>query len=169
MESRTAYRVVVIGVSAGGGEALEALLPALPGDFPAPIVVVRHLHPHSEGSVTERLAGRCLLRIKQADEKERLTPGTIYLAPANYHLLFEEDGTLALSLDPPVHYARPSIDVTMESAVEAFGGAVLGVILTGANGDGAAGLSEVKAAGGYAVVQDPADASALYVLMPMRV
>ena len=156
---RPNYRVVVIGVSAGGGEALDSLLPGLPAEFPVPIVVVRHLHPQSDGLPAGHLAAQCVLSIKQAEEKERLRPGRVYFAPPNYHLLFEEDGTLELSLDPPVHYARPSVDVTLESAVEAYGAAVVGVILTGANGDGAAGLAQVKGAGGHAVVQDPAEAA----------
>ena len=152
------YRVVVIGVSAGGIAALGQLLPRLPADFPLPLVVVQHIHPSGGDYLPSSLDGRCALAVKQADEKEALRPGTVYLAPANYHLLIEADATLSLSLEGPVRYARPSADVLFDSAVEAFGGRVVGVVLTGANDDGAAGLKRIKEAGGAALVQQPESA-----------
>lgn len=151
------YKLIVIGVSAGGLEALRQLLGGLPPDFPLPIVIVQHLRSGSD-ALAESLQHFCRIRLKEADEGERIAPGTAYFAPADYHLLVERDGTLALSVDPPVRYARPSIDVLFDSAADAFGDSVIGVILTGANNDGSDGLHSIKAAGGMAVVQDPASA-----------
>ena len=159
------YRLVVVGVSAGGILALGRMLPRLPADFPLPLVVVQHLHPQGGDYMPASLDGRCALRVKQADEKEKLTGGTVYLAPPNYHLLVEEDATLSLSLEGPVRYARPSVDVLFDSAAEAFGEAVIGVVLTGANDDGARGLGRIKEAGGAALVQLPASAD--YDAMPL--
>ncbi|NJC88782.1 MAG: chemotaxis protein CheB [Desulfuromonas sp.] len=149
--------VVVIGVSAGGFEALKLLLGALPADFPLPILIVQHLRSGS-GSLADSLQHFCGIRLKEADEGDRIVPGIVYFAPPDYHLLVERDGTLALSVDPPVRYARPSVDVLFESAAESFGAGVIGVILTGANDDGSKGLQLIKTAGGTTIVQDPADA-----------
>ncbi|GAB6041046.1 chemotaxis protein CheB [Endothiovibrio diazotrophicus] len=159
------FKVVVIGVSAGGVVALGRLLPRLPADFPLPLVVVQHLHPQGGEFLAASLDGRCRLRVKQADEKEALIAGTAYLAPPNYHLLIEADATLSLSLEGPVRYSRPSVDVLFDSAVEAFGGAVIGMVLTGANDDGARGLKRIKEAGGVALVQLPQSAD--YDSMPL--
>lgn len=153
------YALVVIGVSAGGLEALRELLGALPADFALPILIVQHLLPGDAGTLPGCLQRCTPLRLKEGDEGERIVPGTVYFAPANYHLLVERDGTLALSIDPRVRFARPSVDVLFETAADAFGPEVVGVILTGANDDGSAGLARVKALGGIAIVQDPADAA----------
>ena len=158
MPSRT-FAVVVIGVSAGGLEALKQLLGALPDAFPLPILIVQHLRPEDEGRLSECLQRFCALRLKEADDGEAIAAGTVYFAPANYHLLVERDGRLALSVDPRVRHARPSVDVLFEAAAEAFGPAVIGVVLTGANDDGSAGLAWIKRRGGLAIVQDPADAA----------
>jgi two-component system chemotaxis response regulator CheB len=125
---------VVIGTSAGGVEALSVILPALPATFRLPV--------------------------READDKEPIEAGTVYFAPPDYHLLIEKDGTVALSNDGLVNFSRPSIDVLFESAAEVYGARLLGVILTGANSDGADGLAAVRGAGGFAVVQDPAEAQA---------
>lgn len=151
------YSVVVIGVSAGGFEALKRLLGELPADFPLPILIVQHLRPGT-GSLADALQHFCTIRLKEADEGETMTPGTVYFAPPDYHLLVERDGSLALSVDPPVRYARPSVDVLFDAAADAFGTGVIGVILTGANDDGSNGLLSIKSAGGTTIVQDPADA-----------
>lgn len=160
----TRFQVVVIGVSAGGIAALGRLLPRLPEEFPLPLAVVQHLHPQGGDYLAASLDARCRLSVRQADEKEAMVGGRVYLAPPNYHLLIESDATLSLSLDPPERYARPSVDVLFDSAVEAFGDGVIGVVLTGANDDGARGLKHIKAAGGVALVQSPDSAD--YDAMP---
>lgn len=159
MPKRTPYQAIVLGVSAGGVSALKSLLGALPADLPWPMLIVQHISPGSDGSLAKVLEHGCPLRVKEAEERERIEPGTVYLAPANYHLMVERDGTLALSTDAAVSFARPSIDVLFESAARAFGPALIGVILTGANADGSQGLRAIKEKGGLAVVQDPADAA----------
>ncbi len=150
---------VLIGASAGGMKALTAILPALPKHFGMAVIVAQHLHAGSDGYLAEHLNRMCEVRVKDADEKEAVEPGTVYIAPARYHLLVEEDSTLSLSGEPHVNYARPSIDVLFESAVEVFEDRIVGIILTGANSDGAQGLAAIKKRGGTTVVQDPLNAS----------
>jgi len=152
------FKAVVIGVSTGGVSALTKLLGALPAGFPIPVLVVTHITPDSDDALALLLDTRCTIRVKEADEQEVTVPGTAYLAPANYHLLVERGGTLALSIDPPVNFARPSADVLFESAAEVYGAALIGVILTGAGNDGSRGLLKIKNSGGLTIVQDPADA-----------
>lgn len=153
-------QAVAIGASAGGVQALLTLLPALPADFPWPIFIVLHV-PADRGNVLAPLFGaKCRLEVKEAEDKETARPGVVYFAPSNYHLLVESNGDLALSSDEAVNYSRPSIDVLFESAADAYGAGLTGVILTGANEDGAAGLSAVAAAGGIALVEEPAAAYA---------
>ncbi len=154
------YQAVVIGVSAGGMTALSAILPELPGDFPLSVLIVQHTHPTTDDFLARYLDEQCRVTVKEADEKEKILPGIAYLAPANYHLLVEADKTLSLSTELPVNYARPSIDVLFETAADAYGETVVGVILTGANHDGSRGLLTIKKAGGLAVVQDPETAEA---------
>lgn len=160
-----AYSIVVIGVSLGGLDALRTLLGGLAADFPLPIAVVQHRTHSERDSLGRILADSAHLPVIEVEDKMAVTPGRVYLAPADYHLLIERNrhpsGPLlyfSLSVDVPVSYARPSIDALFESAAEACGSAVIGLILTGANADGSAGLRAVHAAGGLAVVQDPADA-----------
>jgi len=153
------YKVVVIGSSAGGMDALRILLAALPRTFALPILIVQHLSATSDSFLANYLNTQCQLRVKEADEKEKIFHGTVYLAPPNYHLLVEDDETLSLSVEEKVNYARPSIDVLFESAAYAFGKGVIGIVLTGANTDGSRGLSIIKQFGGLAIVQDPDGAS----------
>jgi two-component system, chemotaxis family, protein-glutamate methylesterase/glutaminase len=153
---RPGYRVVVIGASAGGLHALRAVLSALPADFPIPIAVIQHRSRDSE-LLCELLQNDTPLRVLEVLDKEEMRPGSVYVAPPDYHLLVEE-GFFSLSVDAPVRFSRPSIDVTFESAADSYGMDVIGVVLTGANADGAAGLARIVAGGGYAVVQDPATA-----------
>lgn len=153
-------RAVAIGVSTGGVQALKTLLGQLPADFPLPILIVQHISPDAGDGMAKLLDGLCGIRVKEADEQERIAPGTVYLAPPNYHLLVEKDGILALSADPPVSYARPSVDVLFESAAQIFGPGLIGVVLTGANYDGSRGVQAIKEHGGMVIVQDPADAVA---------
>jgi two-component system chemotaxis response regulator CheB len=151
---------VAIGASAGGVEAVGALLACLPRDFPAAVRVVIHV-PARNGDLLPRvLAPRCVLPVREAEDKEPIAAGVVYLAPAGYHLLVEPDRTLALSVDAPVQYARPSIDVLLESCAFAFRERLLAIVLSGANADGACGLASVRASGGLAWVQDPATALA---------
>ena len=154
------YQVVVIGVSAGGMGALCTILPELPRDFPLSVIVVQHTHPTSDDFLARYLDEQCHVQVREANEKETVLPGIVYLAPANYHLLVEADKTLSLSTELPVNYARPSIDVLFETAADAYGEKAVGVILTGANHDGSRGLLTIKKAGGLAVVQDPETAEA---------
>jgi two-component system chemotaxis response regulator CheB len=154
------YKIVVVGVSAGGLEALSAVIPSLPGDFPLPVVVVQHRRPDSDDFLAVRLDEQSPLPVKEADDKEPLRPGTVYLAPADHHILIEQGGTLALSLDERVSHSRPSIDVLFDSAADVYENKVIGVVMTGANSDGSQGLKHIKQCGGLAVVQDPACAEA---------
>lgn len=146
--------VVVIGTSSGGLRALEQLFGALPDDFSLPIVTVQHRSRESElfASVMQRMVR---IPVYEAEDNEPISTPGIYLAPPDYHLLLEPGGRLALSTDDPVSYSRPSIDVLFESAADAYGPGVVAVLLTGANQDGTRGLAKVRAAGGFAIVQDP--------------
>jgi len=160
MQRKSPYKAIVIGSSAGGINALTKVLSVLPADFPLPIVIVQHLHPESGHHLPYILGTKSALKIKQADEKELIKKGWVYLAPPNYHLLIEEDFTFSLSLESPVNYSRPSIDVLFESAIYAYRQHLIGVILTGANHDGSLGLKKIKETGGFTIVQDPKTAEA---------
>jgi two-component system chemotaxis response regulator CheB len=153
-------KAIVIGISTGGFETLKELLGALPKDFPLPIFIVLHISPGSGSGMAELLDEVCNIHVKEADEQELPAGGTVYLAPADYHLMVEPDGKLGLSTDPPVNYARPSVDALFETAAEAFGKGLVGVILTGAGSDGSRGLKRIKEMGGVTVVQKPEDAVA---------
>ena len=149
---------VVIGASAGGVEALSELLPALPPSLRASFFIVLHLPRERPSLLVEIYEKRCALPVREAEDKEPVEPGTVYFAPPDYHMLIEQNRQLALSADEPVHYSRPSIDVLFESAADVYGGRLLGIILTGGNEDGAAGLHAVHRAGGVTVVQKPDNA-----------
>jgi two-component system, chemotaxis family, protein-glutamate methylesterase/glutaminase len=151
--------LVAVGTSLGGLNALTALLRDLPATFPVPIVVVQHRTVSPDGGgLTQLLQDHARLQVVEAEDKMVLQSGIVYIAPADYHLLIEEAGMLALSTEAPVRSARPSIDVLFETAAEAYGPALLGVLLTGASADGAEGLATVKARGGKAIVEDPSTA-----------
>jgi two-component system, chemotaxis family, protein-glutamate methylesterase/glutaminase len=147
--------MIVLGGSAGALDALTTILPALPPSFAVPVVVVVHMRPDKPSYLAQVLSVHCSLPIKEIEDKEPLSPGVIYVAPPNYHVLVERDGCLSLSVDELVHFSRPSIDVLFESASVAYGSSVLGVLLAGANEDGARGLSSIRGAGGITVVQSP--------------
>jgi two-component system chemotaxis response regulator CheB len=152
---------IVIGASVGGVEALMQLLPALPGDLPAAVFIVQHL-PRDRPSLLADIFGKyCALPLREAEDQEPAAPGTVCFAPPDYHLLVDSGPVLRLSVDDPVQFARPSIDVLFESAADIYGPRLLGIVLTGANADGAAGLAAVHRAGGIAVVQADAVASAM--------
>jgi two-component system, chemotaxis family, protein-glutamate methylesterase/glutaminase len=146
---------VVIGASAGGLEALSVLLPALPPGTRASVFIVLHLPRDRPSLLTQILARKCALPVREAQDKELVELGTVYFAPSNYHLLVDQGPSLALSVDDPVCHSRPSINVLFESAADVFSDRLLGIILTGANDDGAAGLAAVQDHGGFTVVQQP--------------
>jgi len=149
--------IIVIGCSLGGLNALGIVLGGLPEGLSVPVVVVQHRGKESDDALCRVLANNCRLRIAEPVDKEPLEPGRVYIAPADYHLLIDQQH-LALSTDAPVYYARPSIDVLFESAAESYGAGVVGVVLTGANQDGAAGAARIQRCGGRVIVQDPASA-----------
>lgn len=156
--------LIVMGASAGGNEAIRKILAALAPDFKAPIVIVLHLPPEGVTLLPTNLASVCPLPVVEASDKYPIQPGQIYCAPPGYHVLVEEDKTLALSVDEPVHFSRPSIDVLFESAARAYRNRVVGILLTGANSDGADGLRMIKDCGGFVIVEDPE--TALVATMP---
>jgi two-component system chemotaxis response regulator CheB len=151
---------IVIGASAGAIQALSRILPALPADYPIPVLIVVHVPADRADLLAPLFQAKCRVVVKEAEDKEPIMPGFVYFGPSDYHLLVEADRTVSLSADEPVLYSRPSIDVLFESAADAYGAGLVGVILTGANEDGAAGLRALAAAGGLALVEDPMDAFA---------
>ena len=152
------YELVVIGASAGGLTAIEQLLTPLPSKFKIPIVIVQHISPYSENYMVTLLNQKCNLKVKEADEKEDLASGMVYVAPPNFHVLIEEDKSISLSVDNKVNFSRPSIDVLFETAAEACKNRTIGIILTGGNQDGAMGLKAIKDKGGLTIVQSPKEA-----------
>lgn len=152
-------RLVAIGASAGGFQALTLILGRLPVDFPASIAIVQHRRPDESSLLRELLAQRTQLTVVEPCHGAPLRPGHVYIAPPDYHLLVEP-GSLALSIDPPINCSRPSIDVLFESAATAYRSRAVGVVLTGANADGARGAQRMHRMGGSVIVQDPATAEA---------
>ncbi|HEX4896215.1 MAG TPA: chemotaxis protein CheB [Solimonas sp.] len=150
-------RLVVVAASAGGVQALRRLLGGLSVRFPWPLAIVQHLSEDSSG-LARLLASESPLPVREASHGIAIEPGVAYLAPAGYHLMIEQDGHFALSVDEKVCYVRPSADVLFETAAEAYGLGVVGVVLTGSNEDGAQGLQRVRELGGLALVQDPVEA-----------
>ena len=149
-----AAEAVVIGASAGAVQALSRILPALPADYPLPVLVVVHV-PADPSGIASLFNAKCRLPVREPEDKDPILPGTIYFAPASYHLLVETDRSIALSVDEPVLFSRPSIDILFESAAESYGANVVGVVLTGANEDGADGARALAAGGGMVLVEDP--------------
>lgn len=151
------YQLILIGTSWGGLAALRAVVSGLPDGFPIPVAIVQHRHRDSDAMLARFLQGHTTLSVCEVEDKQPVEPGSVFIAPANYHL-YVERGFFSLSIDAPVRYSRPSIDVAMMSAADAYGHHGVGVVLTGANADGSAGLRRMADAGGLAVVQDPATA-----------
>ncbi len=156
--ARHAVEAVVVGASAGGVFALLTLLSGLPRSFALPIVAVLHLPKERDSRLADVFQQRLGMRVHEAADKEAIAPSTLYFAGSGYHLSIEMDRTFSLSCEEPVNYSRPSIDVLMDSAADAYGPSLAGVLLTGANFDGAAGLARIKQRGGLTAVQDPAEA-----------
>ncbi|NLY41914.1 MAG: chemotaxis protein CheB [Desulfovibrionales bacterium] len=152
------FQAIVMGASAGGLEVLRTILQGLPATLPVPILIVQHISPDSDSYLPTLLGKHTELRVKEAEDKETLSAGVVYVAPPNYHLLVEADQSLALCAGSKVNFSRPAIDVLFESAAEVFVSGLVGVILTGANHDGARGLARIKAVGGLCIVQDPQSA-----------
>jgi len=150
-------RIVAVGASLGGLDAMKTLLAALPPEFAAAVVLVQHRRADPESHLVNLLGHHSALPVSEPDDKEPIERGHVYLAPPNYHLIVER-GFFSLSTDPPVWFARPSIDVLFESVADSYGAEAIAVMLTGANEDGAAGARAVKLAGGRVLVQDPATA-----------
>jgi two-component system chemotaxis response regulator CheB len=149
------YDLVCIGASWGGLKAVGQVLADLPAEVDLPIVLAQHRHPDSpEGTLAELLQVQANRPVVDVEDKTAIEPRHVYIAPPNYHLLVER-GSFALSVDEHVRFARPSIDVLFETAADAYGAGVIGIVLTGANDDGARGLARIKAAGGVALIQDP--------------
>jgi two-component system chemotaxis response regulator CheB len=154
-----AIDAVVIGGSAGGLEAMLRILSGLPPGFRLPLIALLHLPVNGESKLADVFGARLAIPVEEAVDKTRIAPGTLYIAPGGYHLLVEQDYSLALSCEAPVHHSRPSIDVLMESAADAWGERLAGILLTGANDDGANGLARIGEMGGLTVVQDPDEAA----------
>ncbi|KAF1053864.1 MAG: Chemotaxis response regulator protein-glutamate methylesterase [Stenotrophomonas maltophilia] len=159
MSLRRDIQAVVIGASAGGVEALFQLLDELPANYSLPLVVVLHLPESRESLLVDLFDRRLRLPVREAQDKAPVQPGTLYFASAGYHLSIEQDRSFALSREAPRHFSRPSIDILFESAADTYREHLAGVLLTGANEDGAAGLARIHAGGGLSIVQDPAEAS----------
>ena len=158
------FEAAVIGASAGGVAALMDILPGLSPDVPVPVVVVVHMLRGRASQLADLFASRLQAPVREAADKADVAPGAVYFAPADYHLSVENDATFSLSNEPLHIFSRPAIDFAMQSAADAYGPAVVGILLTGASHDGAAGLAAIGAAGGLTVVQDPQEAQS--PLMP---
>jgi two-component system chemotaxis response regulator CheB len=156
-------KCVVIGGSAGSLQVILYILSRLPYDFSVPVVIILHRKYDHDSGLTEVLAHRSGLKVKEAEDKEPVLPGTVYLAPADYHLLIEQNHTFSLDDSEKVNYSRPSIDVTFQTAAEAYGPGLIAILLSGANSDGTDGLMDTRRSKGTLIVQDPADAQVPYM------
>ncbi|MBC7451278.1 MAG: chemotaxis protein CheB [Cytophagales bacterium] len=152
------YEAIVIGGSWGGMDAVIQLIKPLPKLYPIPIIVVIHRKKNVKSSLCDILSKYTVLTVKEVDEKEVISAGTIYIAPANYHVFIEQDKTFSLDVSPDVLYSRPSIDVLFESAALVYKDTLIGIILTGANADGSLGLNKISEKKGLTIVQDPTEA-----------
>jgi two-component system chemotaxis response regulator CheB len=155
--------LLLIGGSSGSLEVVLRILAALPADFSLPILLVLHRSSTTDSLLNEVLLLKSGMPLLEVEEKEPIRPSTVYLAPADYHVLIEKDRTFSLDYSEKLHYSRPSIDVTFTSAAEVFGSRLMAVLLSGANEDGTAGMQAVKDHGGYTIIQDPEDAIVHYM------
>ncbi|GHB87107.1 chemotaxis protein CheB [Persicitalea jodogahamensis] len=156
-------RYLVIGGSAGSLEVILDLVTHLPALPHAVVILVVHRKKDNDSILVDLLSYRTKLPVREVEDKETISPDTIYLAPPDYHLLIERADLFSLDISEKVHFSRPSIDVTFESVAEAFGDRVIGILLSGANADGAVGMAKIRKAGGYTIVQDPATADVGYM------
>ena len=157
--NRSSIKAVAIGGSAGALHALTTILRDVPPSFSPSIFITVHI-PSDRNMLADVLQAKCRIPVREAEDKEPVCAGTAYIAPPDYHLLIERAGTIALSSDEPVCFSRPSIDVLFESAADIYGPSLVGIVLSGANADGAHGLKTIQDAGGMAVVEDPSHAYA---------
>ncbi len=148
----------MVGASAGGIDAMMAIFSGLPANYPLPIIALLHIPEHYESRLAEVFQHRLAIPVRDAVDKEDIKAGTLYFASAGYHLSIEQDRTFSYSCEPPVHFSRPSIDILMQSAADTYGEHLAGILLTGANFDGAAGMHYIKQQGGLTIVQDPQQA-----------
>jgi two-component system, chemotaxis family, protein-glutamate methylesterase/glutaminase len=151
-------QAVIVGASAGGIDAMLHIFSALPVGYRLPIIALLHVPDERQSRLAELFEHRLAIPVKEAGDKEEVTPGTLHFASSGYHLSIEHDHTFSFSCEPPVHFSRPSIDILMESAADTYGDQLAGILLTGANFDGAAGLKKIKEYGGLTIVQDPEEA-----------
>lgn len=152
-----------MGASAGALDALSVILPALPAHFPLPILAVVHLPAARKSVLAELLDAKCEVSVREAEEKDAIAPGIVYLAPPDYHLLLETDRRLSLSSEEPENFCRPAIDLLFETAADAIGPGLIGIVLTGANADGARGLRAILDRGGLGLIEDPSSAQSAYM------
>jgi two-component system chemotaxis response regulator CheB len=164
MATISKYKAIVMGTSAGGLGVLSSIVSGLPADFALPVIVVQHRHKDQRTLLEEILQAKSNIVVKQADDKEPIAAGIVYIAPPDYHLLVENDHTFSLTFDPHVSHSRPSIDVLFETAAAVYKSSLIGVLLTGANRDGTSGMKAIKSMGGLTIAQSPLDAD--YPYMP---
>jgi len=157
------FKAIVIGASAGGLKVLSLLLPALPANIPTAIIIVSHRMDTPDTFLTDYLAKICSIPVIDAEHLDPIKPSTVYIAPPGYHLLIADDYCFNLTVDDRVNASRPSIDVTFETAAEVYGEKLIGIVLTGANSDGAVGLAKIKQLHGYTIVQDPLTAESSFM------
>ena len=157
------YKMLVIGLSAGGTPLIKRLLTALPKDYSLAVTIVAHLPEGHESTLAQQLNALTDLPVTEARDKEPIVAGHVYIAPPNYHLLIENNRTFSLSTEEKVNFSRPSIDILFESAANVYGPRLAAIILTGANNDGAEGLRLIKEKGGLAIVQDPRSAESSFM------
>lgn len=155
--------LIAIGGSSGSLDVILNILTLLDTHFTIPIIIILHRNKNIDTHLVKVISTKTNLKVNEADEKELIKPGNIYLAPPDYHLLIEKDRTLSLDISEKVQYSRPSIDVTFQSAAEVYKNKLLGIILSGANSDGTAGIASIKKNGGLVLAQDPATAQISYM------
>ena len=167
---------MAIGGSAGSLDGVLKIVTALPANTDLSVIIIVHRKNDSESILTDLISTRTNLKVKEIEDKEAITPATVYIAPADYHLLIEDERSFSLDSSEKIHYSRPSIDVSFESVAEVFGKTAIGILLSGANADGAEGLYQIKQAGGFTIVQDPASADvgfmpqqALEIMQPDKI
>jgi two-component system chemotaxis response regulator CheB len=157
------YTAIVVGVSSGGINAMKFIFSVLPADFSIPIIIVQHVSAQSDNHWIAIMSANCKLTVKEAEEKEKIEKGNVYISAANYHLLVEMDHTFSYSNDAKVNFARPSIDVLFETAAEAYKEQLIGIILTGSSSDGTEGMNIIKEYNGLTIAQDPETAESRFM------
>ncbi len=153
------YKIILIGASAGGVQALRKIIPELPNACPVPVIVVQHLHPQQDEFHVDFLDQMSKVKVEEALDKTPIETGHVYFAPPNYHLLVENDKSLGLTVENRVSHSIPSIDVLFQSAADVYKDSTLAIILTGANADGASGIKYIKELGGTTIAQNPEEAA----------